>query len=157
MERHAGCRCSHLPRRPGPASAVWRPGARRGATGDGPIPRPARARCVRRRPALSCRRPALPAVAPVTLATVLLALGLLFGRGASSRCSLPRLSSLAGTPTQTATQTHTPTAMARVRQHDRADHHRRPHRRAAAGNHAPAMKQEDKQSPDYTGFTDRIP
>ncbi len=91
------------------ASAAWPPWcAARCSQATCPDP----ARLAALRPAVAVRpRPAVAPLyrrlAPVTLATVLLALGLLFGRGAPPFA--PAVFA-GGTPTQTATQTQTPTA-----------------------------------------------
>ncbi|MCA9865973.1 MAG: zf-HC2 domain-containing protein [Anaerolineae bacterium] len=106
VERHAGrcptCRAA-LARERSLAALV------RGAVQQATWPDPARLGALR--PAAARPRPAVAPLyrrlAPVTLATVLLALGLLFGRGAPSFA--PAVFA-GGTPTQTATQTHTPTA-----------------------------------------------
>ena len=107
VERHAGrcpaCRAA-LVRERSLAALV------RGAVQQATCPDPARLAALR--PAVAVRpRPAVAPLyrrlAPVTLATVLLALGLLFGRGAPPFA--PAVFA-GGTPTQTATQTQTPTA-----------------------------------------------
>ncbi|MBP6786514.1 MAG: zf-HC2 domain-containing protein [Candidatus Promineofilum sp.] len=107
VERHAGrcpaCRAA-LARERSFASLV------RGAVQQTPCPDPAR--LVALRPSVAVRpRPAVAPLygrlAPLTLVTFLLALGLLFGRG-----SVPFAPAVfaGGTPTQTATTTQTPTA-----------------------------------------------
>ncbi len=105
VERHAGqcpaCRAA-LARERSLAALV------RGAVQQTTYPDAARLAALR--PTVAARPAAAPLyrrLAPVTLATVLLALGLLFGRGAPPFA--PAVFA-GGTPTQTATQTHTPTA-----------------------------------------------
>lgn len=105
VERHAGrcaaCRAA-LGRERATATAV------RGAIQAAAAPPPGRLAALRPRPAARIRpAPLYARLAPVTMIAVLLALGLLFGRGASPFAPAVFADN---TPTLTATSTQTPTA-----------------------------------------------